>query len=96
MKKRVLGLLGLMLLVAAGSFVWHGQRAPHAPTMAQSESVTPEVLSLAAESVDALSADNNELQARIEALRNQQADAEQLIALKTARLSSLEKSTQKP
>jgi len=96
MKKRVLGLLGLMLLVAAGSFVWHRQRAPHAPAVIQGEGVTTEALTLAAESVDALKADNNELQARIEALHNQQADAEQLIALKTARLSSLEKSTQKP
>ena len=96
MKKRVLGLLGLMLLVVAGSFIWHRQSAPHAPAVTERESVTPEALTLAAESVDALRADNNELEARIEALCNQQADAEQLIALKTARLSSLEKSTQKP
>ncbi|MES2721103.1 MAG: hypothetical protein V4688_08085 [Pseudomonadota bacterium] len=101
MKKRVLSLLGLMGLVVVASFVWHRQHAqpmPAAPQAASAEmpNTSPEALTLTQESIDALHADNSELQARIDALRNQQSDAEQLIALKAARLAELEKPAQKP
>ena len=99
MKKRVLGLVGLMGLIAIGSFAWHRQHALALPVAAEASTAaiaSPEALALTQESIDALSADNNELQARIEALRNQQADADQLITLKAARLAALEKIAQKP
>ena len=99
MKKRVLSLLGLMGLVVVGSFAWHRQHARPMPVAAEVPAATvasPETLTLAQESIDALQADNSELQARVDALRNQQADADQLIALKAARLATLEKTAQKP
>lgn len=103
MKKRVLGLLGLMGLVIVGSFAWHRQHAQPLTGIAQAQAASaeitatsPEALTLTEESIDALQADNSELQARIEALSHQQADADQLIALKAARLATLEKSAQKP
>lgn len=101
MKKRVLSLLGLMGLVVAASFAWHRQHAQpllaEAPAAsAEAPDTSPEALTLTQESIDALHADNSELQARIDDLRNQQTDAEQLITLKAARLAELEKSAQKP
>lgn len=101
MKKRVLSLLGLMGLVVVASFAWHRQHAQPLRTEAPVASAeipdtSPEALTLTQESIDALDADNSELQARIDDLRNQQTDAEQLIALKAARLAELEKSAQKP
>lgn len=99
MKNRVLGLLGLIGLVVVGSFAWHRQHAqllPAAAKAASTAAASPEALTLTKESIDALHADNSELQARIAALRAQQADADQLIALKAARLATLEKSAQKP
>ncbi|MEK6787338.1 MAG: hypothetical protein AABY68_00110 [Pseudomonadota bacterium] len=101
MKKRVLSLLGLMGLIIVGSFAWHRQHAQPLPPTAQvagteAQGTSPEALTLTQESIDALQADNSELQARIEALRDQQTDADQLIALKAARLATLEKSAQKP
>lgn len=101
MKKRVLSLLGLMGLVVVASFAWHRQHAQpllaEAPAAsAEAPDTSPEALTLTQESIDALDADNSELQARIDDLRNQQTDAEQLIALKAARLAELEKSAQKP
>ena len=99
MKKRVLSLLGLMGLIIIGSFAWHRQHAQPSPAAAKTEmvpSATPENLALTQESIDALQADNSELEARIDALRKQQADAEQLITLKAARLATLEKTAKKP
>lgn len=101
MKKRVLGLLGLMGLIVVASFAWHRQHAQPLPTvteLASTESsvASPEALTLTKESIDALHADNSDLQARIAALRSQQADADQLIELKAARLATLEKSAHKP
>lgn len=100
MKKRVLSLLGLMGLIIVGSFAWHRQHAqPVTAAVGAANAatpVTPESLTLTQESIDALHADNSELQARISALRDQQADADQLIELKAARLATLEKSAQKP
>lgn len=101
MKKRVLGLLGLVGLIVVGSFAWHRQHAqPLAAARAAETSAatgaSPEDLTLTKESIDALQADNSELQSRIAALRSQQTDADQLIALKAARLATLEKSAQKP
>lgn len=101
MKKRVLSLLGLMGLVVAASFAWHRQHAQPLPAAtpaasAEAPDTSPEALTLTQESIDALDADNSELQARIDDLRNQQTDAEQLITLKAARLAELEKSAQKP
>ena len=100
MKNRVLGLLGLMGLVIVGSFAWHRQHAQpvsvvELATSAEVSGASPATLALTQESIDALHADNSELQARIAALRTQQADADQLLALKAARLATLEKSAQK-
>jgi len=102
MKKRVLSLLGLMGLIIVGSFAWHRQHAQPLAEAAKTadmpspEATSPESLTLTKESIDALQADNSELTARITALRAQQADADRLIALKAARLATLEKSAQKP
>lgn len=98
MKKRVLSLLGLMGLVIVGSFAWHRQHAQPVSVAAipAATDSSPDTVALTQESIDALQADNSELQARIAALRNQQVDADQLIALKAARLATLEKAAQKP
>jgi hypothetical protein len=102
MKKRVLGLLGLMGLVVAGSFAWHRQHAL-LPVVANQDSVasaalpvSADTLALEQESIEAIKADNADLEARIEALRLQQTDADKLIALKAARLESLENPSKKP
>lgn len=96
MKKRVLSLLGLMGLIVIGSFAWHRQHAQSELVAAETTAASPQTVALTQESIDALKADNSELKARVDALRNQQADADQLIALKAARLAALEKTAQKP
>jgi len=102
MNKRVLGLLGLMGLVVVGSFAWHRQHAlpqevaKQDPAAVNALPVSADTLALELESIEAIKADNADLEARIEALRLQQADADKLIALKAARLESLEKPPQKP
>lgn len=99
MKKRVLSLLGLMGLIVIGSFAWHRQHAQSELVVAKTSVATtalPQTVALTQESIDALKADNSELKARVDTLRNQQTDADQLIALKAARLATLEKSAQKP
>ena len=53
--------------------------------------VAPADLTLTRDSVEALRADNNEMEARIAALEAEKADADRLIALKTTRLQALEK-----
>ena len=102
MNKRVLGLLGLMGLVVIGSFVWHRQHALTGSTGAADSAASTELpvnantLALEHEAIEAIKADNADLEARIEALRAQQTDADKLIALKAARLESLDSTAKKP
>lgn len=101
MKKRVLGLLGLMGLIVVASFAWHRQHAQPMPAAdgqagTGMQNTSPAALALTQETIDALHADNTDLQARISALKSQQKDADQLIELKAARLATLEKSAHKP
>jgi len=102
MNKRVLGLLGLMGLVVVGSFVWHRQHAlpqevaKQDPAAVNALPASADTLALELESIEAIKADNADLKARIEALRLQQTDADKLIALKAARLESLENPSKKP
>ena len=67
------------------------QAAPAVADTQETSPVAPADLALTRDSVEALRADNNELEARIAALEAEKADADRLIALKTTRLQALEK-----
>lgn len=94
MSRRTLALLALIAVVATASFWWQSEQtdrqAEALPVPAHASDA--EKLTLTQESVDALTAENADLNSRISALEAQGADAERLIELKTARLQSLEKS----
>lgn len=102
MNKRVLVLLGLMGLVVIGSFFWHRQHTPpqaSTPNDAPATTAQPvnaDTVALEQEAIEAIKADNADLEARIAALRAQQADADKLIELKAARLDALDSTVKKP
>jgi len=102
MNKRVLVLLGLMGLVVIGSFFWHRQHTPlqaSTPNDAPATTAQPvnaDTVALEQEAIEAIKADNADLEARIAALRAQQADADKLIELKAARLDALDSTAKKP
>lgn len=99
---KLLATLGLVLLLAAGAaFWWQTPSQPATADVAEQDAVAAaapieaaspaQELALTEEAVDALATENAELEARIADLEAQNADAEKLIALKTARLQELEK-----
>ncbi|MEO6698212.1 MAG: hypothetical protein ABIR53_01935 [Paraperlucidibaca sp.] len=88
-------MLAIVVIVAFAGWRWWQASQPVSEATAQEplampENATPsEALALTQESVDALKAENDELESRITDLQQQAEDAQQLIALKTTRLQEL-------
>lgn len=95
--KRLIILALTIIVVFSGWRWWQASqpidstlKASDQESLAMPENATPaEALVLTQESVDALKAENDELESRIADLEQQSKDAQQLIELKAARLQEL-------